>query len=35
MRDERLSQYSSELREESGVDWEDLGFDQAGESEQA
>lgn len=29
MRNERLSQYSSALREESGVDWEDLGFGQA------
>jgi hypothetical protein len=33
MRDERLSQYSSALREESGVGWEDFRVDQTGESE--
>jgi len=35
MRDERLSQYSSALREESGVDWEDMGLGQAGGAENA
>jgi hypothetical protein len=33
MRNERLSQYSSALREESGVGWEDFRVDQTGESE--
>ena len=33
MRDQRLSQYSSALREESGVDWEDLRLDRSGEPE--
>jgi len=35
MRDERLGQYSSALREESGVDWEDIGFDQASEASES
>jgi hypothetical protein len=35
MRDERLAQYSSALREESGVDWEDLGLSQASEASES
>ena len=35
MRDERLAQYSSALREESGVDWEDLGLGQASEASES